>query len=558
MMSEVYACGNCGGALDVKKGESIVECPYCGFKNEVSQLKVDMDAFKQEVQSWLVDLGVTAQAGVDAGLRRLYFNNEIYPDLVTQLANIVSNTDDILDYPLVYLSIYKKFPDLGLRREWSADIGKPMKDYARRLGAPDLLAFAPDAESKRKILDLRLQALMIPTLLDIVNLNEDPTPDNLRRSANSIDAVVREIDAVLTAISGDSSQAMYQNYYSVMKQRFEIAAETYRRIVDAIVNREGLDDDWVSEQIKSLEKLRVDLGGLQGVSVVERVPLDFGLENDISSLNTWDGVTATYTLLSNRPLIDFIRSLEQFTDATFFYKQPSEAGIEQSWFFETVDSKKFSWFVSNISASVKSRELKIIDPHNEMDSAQYLYPVYLLHVEAILRTGSLWWKKGETEDFYVLVDGAFHMYDGFYKGNYPLLMTPIGKKVVGKRLESKLEDITKISARSVPTGVEVIPPVVDPKNAVDLFISAHNFREEAEFARTEGKQVSVPVSYKKRGFDPGRVKAVSPTVAGLYYAPLVVTKGKFTLKLEDLEMEPYLPHRSKMAYLYSEFLKQIR
>ncbi|MCF2138379.1 MAG: hypothetical protein K9W43_14200 [Candidatus Thorarchaeota archaeon] len=558
MMSEVYACGNCGGALDVREGVSIVECPYCGFKNEVSKLKVDLEAFKQEMQSWLTNLGVTGQASVDVGLRRLYFTNEIYPDLVTQLANIVSQTDDILDYPLVYLRMYQKFPDLGLRRQWSASIGKPMKDYARRLGSPDLLAFAPDAESKKKIMDLRLQALMIPTLMDIVSLSSDPSPDNLRRSANSLDTIIQEIDKVLSTISGDSSLQAYENYYTIMKRRFEIAAATYQKITEAVSDRHDLDDSWVQEQIKTLHRLRSDLDLIQGISVVEKVPLDFGIDNDISSLMTWDGIIATYIALTNRPLIDFIAALEQFTDATFFYAQPAKKGIDQSWFFDFVDSKKYAWFIDGLRATVRSGELKIIDPQRKADSAPYLYPLYLLRVEAILRSGSLWWKKGETEDFHVLVDGAFQLFPGFYKGDYPMLMTPVGKKIVGKSLDSKLEAVAKISARTVPKSAEILPPTVAPQDVIGLFTYAHNFREEAEFARAEGRMIEVPSSYKKRGFDPGRVKAVNPEVVGLYYAPLISVKGRYVLALDGLELETYLPHRGQLALRYSEFLKQIQ
>ena len=556
-MAEVYACGNCGGALRVSKGVSIVECPYCGYSNNVTQLQDDLKAFKQEVQSWLMDLGVAGQAGIDAGLRRLYFNNEIYPDLMTQLANIVSNTDDILDYPIVYLGLYRKFPDLGLRRKWSADIGKPMKEYARRLSSPDLLAFAPDPASQKKILDLRLQATMIPTLMDVVNMSSTPSPENLLRSANSLDALANDVDEMISVISTDPALAPYVNYYSILKERFVIAAETYRKIRDAVLEREDIDEAWTEERVKALQELRARVRAIKGISVVEQVPLDYGLGNDISAIKSWDGLVGTYIEITNRPLADFISSLEKFTDATFFYRAASRPGIDQSWFFDNVDSHKFAWFVDGLRKAVKGRDVKIIDPQRKAKSAKFLYPMYLLHVEAILRSGSLWWKKGVTEDFHVLVDGAFHMFDGFYQGDYPLLMTPIGKKLVGKPLERKLDLVAKMSSGPAPSGPLVLPPAVSPQDAVNLFINAHNFREEAEFARSEGRTIEVPSSYKKRGFDPGRVKAVNPRAVGLYYIPLIMERDRLALAAEDFGLETYLPHRARLASLFSEFKRQI-
>ena len=37
---EVLKCGNCGGQLNYKEGDSIAKCPFCGYETKLYQIKV--------------------------------------------------------------------------------------------------------------------------------------------------------------------------------------------------------------------------------------------------------------------------------------------------------------------------------------------------------------------------------------------------------------------------------------------------------------------------------------------------------------------------------------
>ena len=116
---KIFACGNCGGALEVSEKQSIIKCVYCGYSNDVTNLENDLQEFKGEVKAWLANLGAVGGAGMDVTMRQIYFRDTIYPALCTEFSNLVGDTEDILDFPLAYLHIYSKIPDLIRRKESS-------------------------------------------------------------------------------------------------------------------------------------------------------------------------------------------------------------------------------------------------------------------------------------------------------------------------------------------------------------------------------------------------------------------------------------------------------
>ncbi len=543
----------------MKASDDVVECPYCGYVNNVSSLNQDLEEFKREVRSWLMEIGVAGQSGADLGMRRLYFKRELYPELLTQFANIVGNTDDLMDYPLVYLSIYAKFPDLAIRKRWSTEQGKPIKDFARKLGSPELLGFVPEPQAQIQIIQLRLQAMMIPMLMDIVRLTEVPTKQSLMRCANTLRALADEIGSAMLIVSTDRSLSERVEYYNVMEERFRLAAEVYENIARSVETGEPFEEDWVKDTMTKLNNLKSRLAELSEVSVIDRVPMEAGLDDDMASLMTWNGIVATFIKLGAKDLPSFIRALENFANATFFRRIEPRPGIDQTWYYDFIDSKKFAWFVDSLRMAVLAREIKIIDPRGVATAAPFMYPFYLLHVDAILKTGMLWWKKGTMESFYVLVDAGFTVYRGFPAGDYPACMTPIGKKLIDKPLEKSLEAVSRIGPVSVPPRTIVLPPMVSPQDAVNFFTAAYNFREEAESARVEqGRIIEVPSSYKRKGFDPGRIKAVMPEVVGLYWAPLMFIKGHPELALSELGMDSKLKHRGELAKMFTAFLSQVK
>ncbi len=554
---EVYSCGQCGGPLEVSVNESVVICQYCGFANNIANLETELARFKKEMSSWLSRLGVVGQTGIDTGMRLLYFKDEIYPDLATEFTNLMGNEDISLDFPLVYLKIYSQLPDLSPRFRWTAASGKPLKDFARRLESPELQSFAVNAETKKMLLELKLDALMIPMLMDVINLSLDPEPENFIRCANTLSLLAKEVHAIVEAIQGDDTFNDYSAFYSIFENRLNIASTTYRLLAEKIDNHENIDKLWLNDTVRELIEMRAQLKGLGGVSIIHRVPMEAGLANDAESLLTWREIMRSYVSITKGTFNEYINALNQLAIRTFFFKKQALNNIDISWFTDNIDTKKFTWFIGEVSSAINRREVRIIPPDKGPRNAPFLYPFYLIYVRTILKTGVLWWKRGEVEDFYALCDAGFNLYSGFYGGDFPSLLTPSGKKVVGKNLEKTLEALKYIEPEPAPLDSIVIPPIISPQDAEMIFIQAHNFREEAELAKAEGSRIEIPSSYKRKGFDPGRVKAVDPEVKGLYYVPMAIVKNVPTVYGKKYEIETKLDHRLMLANAFVEFLKKI-
>lgn len=549
---KTYACGQCGGALEVADKAKTANCAYCGYSNDITNMEKEFQKFKSEVQSWLMDLGVDSHSGVDAGMRRLYFKDEIYPDLCTEFTNVVGDTDDILDYPLLYLPVYRNLPDLAIRRKWSVDDGKPMKELGRRLESPQLKAFAPDALSQKLLLELKLKALMIPMLMDVIALSSSPDDINLQRSSSILKALADEVRAIVKVTSKDKTLEDQKVYYEMLESRLRINSEAYSRLSKSVSSRNLLDKEWLNSQMKVLYEQRAALKGLANVSVIDKIPLDYGLSNDGASLVTWNNILKSYLTLTEKPFTEFVSLLEQFAVQTFFFEKQAHVGVDIAWFTDSTDSQKFAWFIDALCSTCTTDSVKMISAENKT-KGRFLYPFYYLNVETILRSGSLWWKKGKAEDFHVLIDAGFNLYDGFYRGDYPSLMTPVGKKIVGQDLERILDSLETTEATPVPSEMTLLPPIVSPQDATNIFIQAHNFRDEAEYARAEDISVDVPKSYKKKGFDPGRVKAVMPKYVGLFHVPMAIKDGSTILYGDEYGLDRTLSHRMNLAKGFTGF-----
>ncbi|MHA1288951.1 MAG: hypothetical protein ACTSPB_16290, partial [Candidatus Thorarchaeota archaeon] len=111
--------------------------------------------------------------------------------------------------------------------------------------------------------------------------------------------------------------------------------------------------------------------------------------------------------------------------------------------------------------------------------------------------------------------------------------------------------------REKPPNWIPLPPTVSPENVVSLYTAAHNYLEEAELSIAEGKTISVSSSYRKMGFDSGKVKALSAEVIDLVYLPMVMVGNETEVHGKHLGLECKLPHRIKLCQAYMNFMQQI-
>jgi len=560
----VFACGTCGGALEVDEKQAIIKCTYCGYTNDVASLEKDFEEFKDEVKSWLTNLGAVGGSGMDVIMRQIYLRDNIYPTLCTEFSNLIGDTEDILDYPLAYLPMFSKMPDLSVRTGWSQTQGKPMKEFARKLDSPELLAFASDPESIRLIHELRLRALITPTLMDVVSLSNSPNPANFRHISKSLDYIASQIKPLIDLKADDEPAKESQTYYRLLSERFEMTAEALSKYAESLESRSPMEERWCEGVTERTEKMRETLRGTKHLSVIDRVLLDAGLENDRGALAAGYNLVSQYLNITDAPYEKYIEAVSRFTERTLF-QSPSGERVDLSWFAYSINVEKLSWFLSSLNNAINEKSVIIMAEQPEVDAwvkrakkpqRFYLYPFYLLRVKAILKSGFLLWKKGDEESFYSLCDGCFNLYDGFHKGDFPSLMTPGFKKMVGSNRETLIDSMFKKGACSVPANWRILPPTTTPANVIRLYTEAHNLLEEAEFSKKEGVSVTIPSSYSSRGFDAGKVKALTPEVLGLVYLPMVIEQGKSLVMGKHLGLDENLSHRMNLLSAMEVFLTE--
>ncbi|MFW9965257.1 MAG: hypothetical protein ACFFCX_16915 [Candidatus Sifarchaeia archaeon] len=561
---EVYACGNCGGALELKKDEKTSLCIYCGYTNDLGDLRESLEEFKKEVASWLTNIGAVGGSGLDLGMRSIYFRDSIYPGLLTEFSNIAGDTDDVLNLPLFYLQVYNMIPELEVDTSWSPSQGKPLKEFSRKLESPDLMSFASAGESQRLLCELRLRSLMMPMLMDVIELSSNPNNENLRYCSQTIEKLATETKNLLANESMLEGADDYKQYYELLSRRFSVSSEAFSTFAEASSGSSEIDEEWLTKSIGALNESIHTLADISSISVTDKVLLGSGIENDINA------ITAGYDLIKLYPTITasdysiFVNAITKLANQTLF-RMPREDGPDLSWFTFGIDSAKFSWFLKQLSFIFRREFYHIMAPTDDVGSwitkqasnTFVLYPFYLSKVKTVLKSGFLLWKKGEEEEFFSLCDAAFNLYAGFSEGDYPSLMTPGFKKMLGSPKEELISSLSKAEGRKKPENWLALPPTVSSEDIRAIYSAAHNYLEEADLAATEGLPVTIPRSYKKQGFDAGKVKALSAEVLDLVFLPMALSPSGGIIMGKHLGLEETLPHRVELYSAFSEFMKEI-
>jgi hypothetical protein len=564
----IFVCGNCGGALEIEETATTSVCIYCGFTNDITSLEGNLEAFRSEVRDWLTDLGVVEGSGMDATMRKLYLQNHIYPSLCTEFSNLIGDTEDILDLPLIYLPLYKQIPDLTIRTTWSPNQGKPLKDFSRKLESEELSGFAADPESQFLIEELRVSSLMTPMLMDVMELNLHPSVENFERGSKTLSYLVEQIVPVTKIPTKDEANKDLQTYYELVTHRLKLGADVLSKYAQIIRDREvHEEEEWCQMATKTVEEMRIALKEIKHLSVIDRVLMDTGLENDSSALSACYNVTSLYTKITSVPYESFINAITNLSNQTILYNPPSRsAKVDLSWFSYSMTTEKFSWYLSILHKTMTDNSFRIMAERDDMEkwvskiknpTGFYLYPFFLLKVRSILKSGFLLWKKGEEETFYSMCDGAFNLYPGFSYGDFPILMTPGFKKMIDSKLEKNIMSLLEVDPQPLPFQWLSLPPCVSSSNAEMLYSAAHNFLEEAEFSKEEGQDIEIPSSYKDKGFDTGKVKALDPDFLEVVYLPMVIENGQPRIMGKHLDLDEDVPHRMRLASFMTEFINRI-
>ncbi len=561
---KVYACGNCGGSLDIDKKTSVIDCGYCGYVNETTSMEEDLNKFKEEVANWLSGLGAVGGSSVDIAMRKRYFQDSIYPSILTEFSNLIGDTEDVLDFPTLYLRIFNRIAELKAKTKWSPQQGKPLKNFARKLESEEFLGFVSDPESQWLVHELRFRSLSIPMLMDVITNANDPNTQTFIQSSNTLATLGKEAENL--AKVANTRTVDWKSYYDMLSRRLKVTSEAFKTFADTVETGQPADNKWLDAQISSLVEIRQELGEMPSLSVTDRVFLESGLDNDINALTAAFNVTNLYPRITKVKFQKYMTAIEALSDATLF-KMPQESVDHLSWFEFGMDSKKLSWFLSILHTTINRQFFQIFAEPADIGMwikkqknvrGYFLYPFYLSRIKTILKSGFLLWKKGAEETFFSLCDAAFNLSTQFLNNDFPSLMTPGFKKIIGSKRERVLHSLMDSEGKPKPENWVVLPPTVTPSDIQLLYTTAHNFLEEAELSIGQGSMIRVPRSYKKKGFDPGKVKALSVEVSQIVYLPLAITSKGPSLLGQHLGLDCDLRHRELLCHAYMGFLSSIK
>jgi hypothetical protein len=412
---EVYACGNCGGALELEKDAKTSVCIYCGYTNDMGALQEDLEEFRQEVISWLSNLGAVAGSGMDVGMRSIYFRDSIYPSLLTEFSNIAGDTDDVLDLPLFYLQVYNMIPELDVTTTWVPSQGKPLKEFSRKLESPDLVSFASAGESQRLLYELRLRSLMMPMLMDVIELSSTPTSENLLFCSQTLEKLALETVSLLDLDSISEGNGKYKAYYDLLSKRFKTSAEAFSKFADATAESSPIDEEWLTSSVQALTESGEALNRIPEISVTDKVLLGSGIENDANAITAGYDLIKLYPSVTSTDFGTYVDAVTKLAGKTLF-QMPTDEGLDISWFSFGIDSAKFSWFLKQLSIVFRREFYHIMAPKEaigkwiaKQSATKYLlYPFYLSKIKTVLKSGFLLWKKGEEEE---LLQGGLPLLD---------------------------------------------------------------------------------------------------------------------------------------------------
>ena len=408
---------------------------------------------------------------------------------------------------------------------------------------------------------------MTPMLMDVKELNSHPSAENFTRASNTLNYLAKQIQPLINLPAQDEPSKDRQSYYILLEKRIRLGAEALEKYAQAICDRDLTEEEWCQATTDLVGSMRNSLKEVTHLPIIDRVLLDTGLENDSSALSAGYNITSLYTKITTVPYERYIEAITNLSSKTILYgPTSSKSHIDLSWFSYSMTAEKFSWFLSLLHKTMTSKSFRVMADSNSINSwlnkmknpsGWFLYPFFLLKVRSMLKSGFLLWKKGEEETFYSMCDAAFNLYPDFYRGDYPTLMTPCFKKMIGSKYEKQIQSYMGSNPQPLAPSWTALPASVSSANAVRIYSETHNLLEEAEIYREEGRTVTMSPSFRKKGFDTGKVKALAPEVIDVVYLPMVIDSGHAKVMGSHLGIEEDLPHRLQLASSMTLFLRDI-
>ncbi len=586
------SCANCGAPLDYKGKETFVTCKYCGYQNEISTAKEQMDKLIEETKKWLEQFYIVGSSTIDVGMRALYFKDKIFPELVGEFTEIVGERIELVDYPIVGSPIFNVIEYLKPDVKWEISDSKSFEDFAFKLKNPEINGFATTEKAKSLLKALEFRCYHIPATQNILTLSHTNDIQNLELLMQNLDRISNVAKEIAENFSGNE-----RTLYEVYSRRYEIGKDLVKSLITKIKAHDTFNDDEIDKYVQKTQELLSEMENTSDISVVDKVAIEQGLRYDIDAYRVHSSIVSLYSIYK-KSYDMFVNSFGEYLRNTLIFPPKTSTlknifGMSRAevpeWFTDSYDLSKISWFSMTLKKIFKQKTAKLAG----FDYAQqlikkrfrgehfiFLYPFYFLKVKAILKSGFLFWQKANDYEFYTLVDGTFNqLTHSFLNLDFAIFTSPGFKKALKSKEGKNVQYLINVRESTFDPSYTIIPPSVTPEDAENLYRYAYILKEDEYITQRKDETLGTAFSkfitkklkdlgdqltqgmfnisgtFARKGFDAEEVKGVIPEVIDIIYIPFIADNKRAMLAGKEYGLDE-IEQRVEVINKYIKFSRQ--
>jgi predicted RNA-binding Zn-ribbon protein involved in translation (DUF1610 family) len=485
-----FRCKSCNAPLEVKEGQDVFQCNYCGTIQKTVDAREFIEEFRLSISQWfrqVLPMGVnTLNTTTDPVARHSIFVNNIQPILETEFNEYKFSMSTLLSRPMVVLPYLATWGDLP-------NDPKRVFQFQAKIESSKLLAISEDAE--KLVGEAGAVTSAYAYLLNNANLMRENKKERYYLMSQNFNAAANSLKEIQT----------FPGLYERMSANAKISDA-----IDLMMNGKRTESN---EQLKEFfdlmgtakEKASTNISSaimIQAIAQEMAAGRSVGYLNQIILQEFGNGALADVERVFRT-----INSIPRVSSNAFKVEEVTR-------FFSTAKLAQYG------------RDTVLMAP----GQGDYLLPFWIVDLKYSFETGALWKKHGqEVQEMVLVAANAFTNGRGY---NQPDSVTD----VFGQRIRSGLlsqiagnemsisgggavQQAVRYASRSYASGRRVVIPLSDEADAMSAATEYINF-------------VS---SYERNVAN--KLRLSSPRVVGIVYLPAFFNGRDFLIP----ELGPLTP-----------------
>ncbi len=499
-------CKSCSAPLSPVQSEEIVKCQYCGSTQKLVDARAFVNHIIAQVNAWVrqtmpTSLGASGSSVVDPIARHMVFANNVRPRLSTEYGEYRFQCMNVLSNPLMTLP--------NMTESGVGHLTDPKEVFLFQAKVQSISALAVDEDGKSLVQEIGGLSIAYAYLLNNLALMSELKPERYHFMHQNLAAAAAALKdtpkhAVLhERMKGLSSLCLSLDLLTSMK-----------------VDKSRIELDRAKSHLTN--------AGQMALSNPEFAIMHHAIKKELSTANSTghmlnaimmnprNDIASSYSTISS--LLGILNGLRN-----------SAPSLWKSRFSDSQHHEEILKHVSVIAGTKAGQgSMKIVG-----GSGRYLFPFWAVDVPYSFRTGALWKTQGVEVTESLLVSATFPMDSAVFNGvNARSIVTDIfgarersgfltdtAKRMSGKETSlsggGPVKDVILRAHMGTPSGMDVIPPLSTPQDAVMIV------------------QTYISQSSQSDRAIQSQLKLSSPRVSELVYVPGTCEGGRPCI-LEDL------------------------